>query len=467
VFVHLFEWRWADVAAECESVLGPAGWTAVQVSPPQEHAIVAGLPWYQRYQAVSHSVARSRSGTEAEFRDMVARCRAAGVGIYVDAVVNHMSAGDGTGSNGTVYRKYEYPGLFAIADFHAPCSVSNYQSAENVQDCELFGLADLHTGKPEVRGKIAAYLLSLVRMGVAGFRLDAAKHIQPVELDDILDRVNQGAAAAGLPLPYFFGEVIDHGGEAVKAADYYGLGYGTGGAADLTEFRFRGVAEKFLGASGQKVSDLRTLSESGWGLMPADKAVVFLENHDTQREQGQLGYRHGNVFRLANVFMLAQPYGYPSVMSSFAFDLGRPGGRDMGPPSTPTGETRPAACAARTEAAVVGDWVCEHRDPVIAAMVGFRKAVAGAPLAAWWDNGGNAVAFSRGDRGFVALSREAAPVSLDVATPLQSGTYCDLLTGGKAGSACRGRQVVVASDGHVRLDLASDTGIAIHSGSRL
>ena len=32
VFVHLFEWKWPDVAAECEQVLGPAGVRAVQVS---------------------------------------------------------------------------------------------------------------------------------------------------------------------------------------------------------------------------------------------------------------------------------------------------------------------------------------------------------------------------------------------------------------------------------------------------
>jgi glycosidase len=30
----------------------------------------------------------------------------------------------------------------------------------------------------------------LVRLGVAGFRIDAAKHMQQVELDDIIARVN-------------------------------------------------------------------------------------------------------------------------------------------------------------------------------------------------------------------------------------------------------------------------------------
>ena len=31
-FVHLFEWPWADIATECETVLGPKGYSAVQVS---------------------------------------------------------------------------------------------------------------------------------------------------------------------------------------------------------------------------------------------------------------------------------------------------------------------------------------------------------------------------------------------------------------------------------------------------
>ena len=37
VFVQMFEWRWTDLAHECEEYLGPTGYTAVQTSPPQEH----------------------------------------------------------------------------------------------------------------------------------------------------------------------------------------------------------------------------------------------------------------------------------------------------------------------------------------------------------------------------------------------------------------------------------------------
>ena len=32
VIVHLFEWKWADIAAECERYLGPMGFCGVQVS---------------------------------------------------------------------------------------------------------------------------------------------------------------------------------------------------------------------------------------------------------------------------------------------------------------------------------------------------------------------------------------------------------------------------------------------------
>ena len=128
VFVHLFEWRWADIARECETFLGPVGYAAVQISPPSEHAVITsgvGYPWWQRYQTVSYKLDQSRSGTLAEFRDMVSRCNAAGVKIYADAVINHMTAGAGVGSAGSSYTKTSYPAVpWSAADFHPGCGVN-------------------------------------------------------------------------------------------------------------------------------------------------------------------------------------------------------------------------------------------------------------------------------------------------------------------------------------------------------
>ena len=473
VFVHLFEWKWTDIASECETVLGPAGFKAVQVSPPQEHSITPIFDWSERYQPVSYSIARSRSGTGAEFTDMVNRCKAVGVGIIVDAVINHMTnfPSPGVGSNGTAYSKYNYPGLYTQPDFHSPCALNNYQSAANVQDCELFSLPDLNTGLPSVRQKIADYLIGLARLGVAGFRIDAAKHIQQVELDDIFARVNSTLAGEGRPLPYVFLEVVGGSGEALGPRDYFGEGYGSGGAADITEFTFTGVGDKFRGLGGQRIAQLNPngspgnqFSELAWGLLPSDKAVVFLQNHDTQHNCG-LGYRDGAVFRLANVWMLAQPYGYPSILSSYAFDC--PAGNSMGPPSDAGGHTNNVICAPSLETAVVGQWVCEHRDPYLRNMVAFRKLAAGADVNHWWDNGASAIAFSRGDKGFVAVNNETVSVSVAVTVGLPAGTYCDLLTGGKAAGACVGRTVVVDATNNVQFTLLARTAVAIDAAAKL
>jgi alpha-amylase len=275
-------------------------------------------------------------------------------------------------------------------------------------------------------------------------------------------------AAEGRPLPYVYLEISAGSGEALSERDFYGVGYGTGGAADITEFTFTGVASKFRGVNGEHISQLdpngpagSQFSPAAWGLMAPDKGVVFLQNHDTQHECG-IGYRDGDAFRLANVWMLAQPYGYPSILSSYAFNC--PIGNSMGPPSDPGGLTKAVACASDLETAVVGQWVCEHRDPMIAAMVGFRRTVAGTAIMDWWDNGANAIAFTRGDRGFVALNNETTAVAIDVATPLVPGTYCNILSGGAA-SGCAGGTVTVDTGGRIVLNLAARSAVAIVAGA--
>lgn len=473
VSVHLFEWPWNDIATECETVLGPAGYKAVQVSPPQEHSLTPSRDWSERYQPVSYSLARSRSGTGSEFSSMVTRCAAVGVDIYVDAVINHMTnfPSPGTGSNGTAYSKYSYPGLYSAPDFHSPCTVGNYQSAVNVQDCELFSLPDLNTASASVRQTIAAYLIAVARLGVAGFRVDAAKHIQQVDLDQIIDLVNTTLMGEGRPIPYWFLEVSGGGGEALRPADYFGEGYSSGGAADITEFTFTGVGNKFRGVNGEHISQLNPTGPPGnqfspqaWGLMPSDKAVVFLQNHDTQHTCG-ISYRDGGTFRLANVWMLAQPYGYPSLLSSYVFMC--PAQNSLGPPSDGDGWTLPVDCAASIDIATAGDWICEHRDPSLLNMVRFRRHAAGTAIARWWDNGSNAIAFSRGSVGFVALNQESVALSDSVATTLPAGDYCDLLTGGRGGSACLGATVTVTPAQTIGLALLPHSAIAIDSSTLL
>lgn len=458
-FVHLFEWTWDDIAQECE-FLGAQGYAAVQVSPPNEHAVISemGFPWWQRYQPVSYKLV-SRSGDRAQFTRMVDRCKAAGVDIYADAVINHMAAIEqGVGSAGTRFRRYHYPGLYQYSDFH-PCRTPiNYLDHNAVTRCELSGLPDLNTSSAHVQRRLVAYLQDLVSLGVAGFRIDAAKHIHTNDLGEILDRLTQTVE----PDPYFYQEVIDPGYEAVKKTEYYPHG-------DVSEFEYgRLVSQAFLGDHGQTLAQLRTLGEA-WGFAPSDKAIVFIDNHDKQRGHGgggnYLTYKDGELYTLANIFMLAFPYGYPQVMSSYRFDH-----PDQGPPSDSEGRTRSVYQNGQNRC--FEEWICEHRRQPIAQMVGFRNYTASRfELTDWWSNDRNQIAFGRGDRGFVVINREAQPLTHTFQTQLPVGVYCNVIQSQLAadGQGCidPGAAVVVNAQGQFTTTVGRMEAIALHVGARV
>jgi alpha-amylase len=479
-FVQLFEWTWPDVAKECQHYLGPKGFAAVLVSPPSEHAVLSGFPWYERYQTVGYGLDRSRSGTKGEFVAMVQACASVGVDVYVDAVVNHTSAQvRGTGSNGTAFQKYEYPGVYTPADFHQPtCAIAppDYTtSALRVQTCELEGLADLNTGADHVRTTLASYLTALVEVGVRGFRVDSAKHISPADLDAIVTGV--AAATPSFPRPFYFLEVQDPGGEVVVPSDYYAVGNASGVFASVTEFRYGGIGDRFLNVSGMTLANLKTFGPDTWGLIPSDRAVVFTNNHDTQRASA-IFYQNEPYYDLANVFMLAWPYGYPSIMSGYAFDRSTQAGQAQGPPSDDQGNTTPVyapgsnlpSCVSprALASASVGSWTCEHRVPSIAGMISFRKTTAGVPrVTDWWDDGANQIAFGRGPLGFVVINREASTLTRTFQTELQGGVYCDVVGGDLVAGACSGPAVTVASSGAAEITVPANRAVAIHANAML
>jgi len=228
VAVHLFEWTWADVAHECESHLGPAGYNAVQVAPPQES--ILGDSWFIHYQPVSYKL-ETRQGSEIEFADMVKRCHQSGVNVIVDAVINHMAttflANTATYRNtsdalrakglkplecgpegaqlcegwaGTIYKDREYsnndPSLDAFSakrnHFHTyPWSVKencawNFQDNKEGYFCDMEALPDLNTENLEVQYMQRAFMIKLFSMGVTMLRVDAARSVWPEDTAKIL-----------------------------------------------------------------------------------------------------------------------------------------------------------------------------------------------------------------------------------------------------------------------------------------
>lgn len=144
VMVHLFEWKWTDIADECERFLAPNGYAGVQVSPVSENVIAPNRPWWERYQPISYKI-DTRSGNKTEFKSMIDRCNRVGVRIYVDIVFNHMTGMSGTviGTGGSTANvdKLDYPGVpYGPTDFHYPCTINNYNDPNEVRNCRLVGM---------------------------------------------------------------------------------------------------------------------------------------------------------------------------------------------------------------------------------------------------------------------------------------------------------------------------------------
>ncbi|CAI5640198.1 unnamed protein product [Oreochromis niloticus] len=412
--VHLFEWRWADIAQECERFLGPKGFGGVQISPPNEH-IVLGIPWrpwYQRYQPVSYNLC-SRSGSEAELKDMITRCNKVGVNIYVDTVINHMcGSGGGTGTHSSCGSWFDatnedFPSVpYSYLDFNdykcktGSGEIENYGDIYQVRDCRLVGLLDLALEKEYVKGKVTEYMNKLINMGVAGFRVDGCKHMWPGDLSAVYGRLNN-LNTQWFPSgsrPFIYQEVID------------------------------------LGGTGEK-------DGVSWLMMA-------------------VGY------------MLAHPYGVTRVMSSYRWDRNFVNGKDqnywVGPPSNGDGSTKPVLI--NPDQTCGNGWVCEHRWRQITNMVIFRNVVNGQPHSNWWDNQGNQVAFGRGNRGFIVFNNDDWDLNVTLNTGMPGGTYCDVISGQKEGSKCTGKQVTVGGDGRATFSISNkdeDPFIAIHADSKL
>lgn len=235
----------------------------------------------------------------------------------------------------------------------------------------------------------------------------------PADMEAILGRLSNLSVKHGFEpsaRPFIVQEVIDLGNEAIKGSEYFKNGR-------VTEFRYgMNLADVLRKLKNQQMRWLKNFGE-GWAMYPDMDALVFIDNHDNQRGHGSGGeniltFRVPQLYKMAQAFMLAWPYGVPRVMSSYSWDQDIQGGKDkndwVGPPQNKNGEI--ADVALNNDGTCGGGWVCEHRWRQIYSMIKFRNVVKGTNVTGWWDNGKDQIAFSRGDKGFIAINNDDKPL---------------------------------------------------------
>ena len=411
VGVQLFMWTWNSIAAECE-FLGDSGIDWVLTSPPQEH--ITGGSWWTVYQPVSYQI-ESRLGNRQEFAEMTATCADHGVDIIADAVINHMTGQDsGIGYAGTEFTKYEYPGLYNKEDFHdcgltTSGQIQNYRDQAQVQTCELLGLSDLRTDSEKVQRAILSYLKDLLSLGVAGIRIDAAKHMFAQDLKAILDQLPDGTRVIH--------EVIRGSGEPIQPEQYMDSG-------DVWEFDYaRSMLAYFRSEFIRPAASRSRFAR----YTPSDQTVSFVSNHDTERNGETLSYRDARYFELATAMMLAEDYGQPMLYSSYAFTS-----YDAGPYELVDGvvEVDCSGVAAPKTEYKDSEWICQHRWSSTVNMIGFRDKSQDLPIVEKHFERG-VYGFARQNIGyFITNVSQADQKPVSVQTTLPDGEYIDLIDGG-------------------------------------
>jgi alpha-amylase len=277
-------------------------------------------------------------------------------------------------------------------------------------------------------------------MGVGGFRLDAAKHIAATDLTSIFRMVHGS--------PFIVSETYIGVGEPVSIDEYEGLGH-------VNFFRYAyDIGGAFNSAT---TSALPTLFKD---YVDSNLSVIFLENHDLQRTDSTTLVSlkaTPAAYRLATVFMLTWPYGYPQVFSGYDFK-----DYNQGPPVDAKGFTLPIMDSSGNCKA---PWLCEHRLQGVSELVRFRNFTDSAFHAdGVWTGGEGQIAFSRGNLGFVAINASKnGRLNATIPSGLRNGCYCNIIDSNFRARAQTCAQGITVRSGYANIQLPAQSALVLRS----
>lgn len=520
VFLKLWEWNYEDVGRECEEYLGPNGFDGIQLSPVVEH--VTGHQWWTKYQPVSFGL-ETRSGSGKDFAAMVARCRAAGVMVSIDLILNHIGTCNKdvcAGWNGTEFGNRWTNGsrgwdagtqdMFHHKEGHPErqqCGVGPHTGwlcgSPDMRDCsccscDMYGMPDWDTAQPSVRELHARHVGELHAIGVTMLRVDASLYQEVDDLAAILNRYPWDLVYqewwGELPVP-----------ERTEFVGHY------------RDPAYRHHVTQPLGLWDVNETDkVLQVTQGVVGIDP-EIAVYPILYHDGRSKDADSDvptYKNGLEYHQAQKFFLAWPHG----ISMFLWSGYHWEDKEQGPPGCEAGDVhcsplpvfdqqgKPQCMGTPSESPLPAQsgsrgWVCEHRWEGLAGMVGFRKACRGLGVGKTWgtpgaegvdeDAGGlGRIAFAQGEDCFVALVRGHNEKTSKkngwtfghlgdwdlggsaLATGLPAGRYCDVASLSDASNnwdrkSCP-REVVLGEGGVVESGTVLEGDLlAIYTGARL
>ena len=241
-------------------------------------------------------------------------------------------------------------------------------------------------------------------------------------------------------------QVYYGGGPGVTPGEYTGIG-------QLQAFQYAFDIKSAFESGG--IASLRSPESNGYSPSDSGSSNTFIANHDTERNGATLTVNSAsNAYTLAHVWILAHPFGSPTVFSSYQFS-----DTDSGAPNGNYG-----TCNGNGGA---NGWYCQHRWTAISGMVGFRNTVQTTDITNWLSPSSQLVAFGRGGAGFVVINNTDQQWSSTFQTSLPAGTYCNVIDGVKNGGSCTGSTITVGANGSFSYNVSGRNAIAIHINAKI
>jgi alpha-amylase len=192
-------------------IIHSQGFNTVQISPLQRNKIDNTNGWWLLYQPLGFDIG-NKIGTKEELYELCLEAKKYGINIVVDAVINHVA-----NKSDTEYL-IPHPDTDKELLRHRDCfkkriQITNWDDRQQVINYCL-GLPGLNPNNPIVQRKIITMLNEYIRLGVNGFRFDAAKSIAlPEEGCDFFPIITYSLSRW---LPIIYGEVLFADNELIE-----------------------------------------------------------------------------------------------------------------------------------------------------------------------------------------------------------------------------------------------------------
>ncbi|MGF1872681.1 alpha-amylase family protein [Photobacterium indicum] len=405
VILHAFDWPYSKVTENAKAI-ADNGYKAILVSPPlKSFHSKDGTQWWQRYQPQDYRVIDNQLGNTNDFRKMVETLNLHDIDIYADIVFNHMAnesheRNDLNYPNSNIISQYkdkrEYfdsiklfgdlsQPLFTKDDFLSAFPIKDWKDPWQVQHGRISsggsdpGLPSLKNNKNVVK-KQKLYLKALKKIGVKGFRIDAAKHMTLNHIQELCDEdITEDM--------HIFGEIITDGGATKEEYELFLQPYLEKTILGAYDFPlFHTVLDVF----NENASMASLINPYSLGsALENQRAITFAITHDIP---------NNDVF-------LNQVMSEENERLAYCYILGRDGGVPLVYTDLDTSGIKNSRSKPR--------WYDAWNDPILANMIHFHNTMHSQPMAII-EQTQDLLVFSRGEHGIVAINKGKKAVSYEL-----------------------------------------------------